>query len=147
MQPLINLGSALCAWAMLMSAGPAQAAPAAALKGLAIYTVASPGVIEDVSDGRKRTRAAHGGPTITITVVELGYGRGPQATFNGAPLSYRQRYSLCEFNKPFVPCNSGAVLGYSYIYELPGPQQGGFSISDRSLVPPVQTMTATIEIN
>ncbi|MFC3940689.1 DUF4879 domain-containing protein [Pseudomonas gingeri] len=139
---------ALCAGALLLLAGgQASAAPAAPLKGVAIYTVASAGVVEDVSDGRRRTQIAHRGPNITVTVVELGYGRAPGATFNGTPINYSQRNSLCEFSKPFVPCNGGAVVGYSYIYNLQDQQQGTFSFSNRSLTMPVQTMTATIDIN
>jgi len=132
---------------LALGAASVSAAPAAPLKGVAVYTVASHGVIEDVSDGRRQTQTRHQGPNITVTVVELGYGRGPGATFNGEPLNYRQRNSLCEFNKPFVPCSSGKVVGYSYIYDLGDRQQGTFSFSDRSLTPPVQTMTATIQIN
>ncbi|WP_419736966.1 DUF4879 domain-containing protein [Pseudomonas sp. COR18] len=142
------MGRLLCAGLLSLAAiGPLQAAPAAALKGVAIYTVASQGIIEDVSDGRRRTQNAHHGPNITVTVVELGYGRAPGATFNGTPINYSQRNSLCEFNKPFVPCSGGAVVGYSYIYDLGDLQQGTFSFSDRSLTMPVQTMTATIDIN
>ncbi|AMB87888.1 hypothetical protein AWM79_22460 [Pseudomonas agarici] len=139
---------ARCTGVLLLSVGiPAYAAPAAPLKGVAIYTVASSAAVEDVSDGRRRTQIAHRGPNITVTVVELGYGRAAGATFNGAPLNYSQRNALCKFNKPFAPCNGGAVVGYSYIYDLQDQQQGTFSFSDRSLTMPVRTMTATIEIN
>ncbi|QXI29321.1 DUF4879 domain-containing protein [Pseudomonas vanderleydeniana] len=151
MKSVINrqaLGRLLCASALSLAVvGPLHAAPAAGLKGVGIYTVASQGVIEDVSDGRRRTQNAHRGPNITVTVVELGYGRAPGATFNGNPISYSRRNALCEFSKPFVPCSGGATVGYSYIYDLGDQQQGTFSFSDRSLAMPVQTFTATIDIN
>ncbi len=145
-QPINRL--ALCTSVLLLSVGgPAFGAPAAPLKGVAIYTVASSAAVEDVSDGRQRTQIAHRGPNITVTVVELGYGHAPSAMFNASPLDYSQRHALCEFNKPFVPCNGGAVVGYSYVYDLRDQQQGTFNFSDRSLTMPVQTLTATIEIN
>ena len=126
---------------------PVCAAPAQSLIGVAIYTVVSRGCIEDVSDGRRQTRCAHRGP-ITVTVVESGYGHGPLAFLNGVPLPYASRSSLCEFNRPFVPCTSGKVVGYrfSYVFELDDQQLGTFVVGDRSLTAPVQTMGAEIQI-
>ncbi|WP_191486269.1 DUF4879 domain-containing protein [Pseudomonas sp. FEN] len=132
---------------MASTLAPVSAAPAQSLIGVAIYKVVSQGCVEDVSDGRGQTRCDHRGP-ITVTVVESGYGRGPQAFLNGAPLAYASRSSLCEFRPPFVPCTGGQVVGYSfsYVFELDDQQIATFSVSDRSLTAPVQTMGAAIQI-
>ncbi|WP_338522580.1 DUF4879 domain-containing protein [Pseudomonas batumici] len=140
----LALGSGLL---MASMAGAVSAAPAQSLIGVAIYTVVSQGCAEDVSDGRKQTRCNHRGP-ITVTVVESGYGRGPMAFLDGAPLQYATRSSLCEFRRPFVPCTVGKVVGYSfsYVFELDDQQTATFVVGDRSLTAPVQTMGAEIQI-
>ena len=70
------------------------------------------------------------------------------AFLNGAPLQYATRSSLCEFRRPFVPCTSGKVVGYSfsYVFELDDQQAATFVVGDRSLTAPVQTMGAEIQI-
>ena len=125
----------------------ASAAPAQALIGVGLYTVVSKGCVEDVSDGRTQTQCAHRGP-ITVTVVESGYGHGLLAFLNGVPLPYSSRSSLCEFQRPFLPCTSGKVVGYkfTYVFELDSQAVGTFVVADRSLTAPVRTLGAEIQI-
>lgn len=139
---VLCLGLVMVSTVLTVSAAPAQS-----LIGVAIYTVVSQGCIEDVSDGRRQTQCAHRGP-ITVTVVESGYGHGPQAFLNGVPLPYASRSSLCEFQRPFLPCTTGKVVGYrfSYVFELDSQQVGTFVVADRSLTAPVQTKGAEIQI-
>ncbi|BCQ64997.1 hypothetical protein PBOI14_67470 [Pseudomonas sp. Boi14] len=102
--------------------------------------------LEDVSDGRERTQCDHNGPNIKVYVLEIGYGREPHVTLDGFEVD-GTRSPVCEDGSSYVPCgNSGTTVGYVYVFDLAGKQEGTFSFRNTSLNAPGNSLGAQIYI-
>lgn len=139
------LGLLAAAFGLGATAAMARSAPP--LSQLEILKVESPACgFEDVSDGRSQTRCDHSGPNIKVYVLEIGYGRQPHVTLDGFEVN-GTRSAVCENGSSLVPCgNSGITVGYIYIFDLAGKQEGTFSFSNSSLNAPGNTMSTQIYI-
>lgn len=142
MTALALLGVAAC-WLT----APAMARSAPPLSRVEILKVLSPSCgLEDVSDGRERTECDHSGPNIKVYVLEIGYGREPHVTLDGFEVD-GTRSPVCEDGSSYVPCgNSGITVGYIYVFDLAGKQEGTFSFRNTSLNAPGNSMGAQIYI-
>jgi len=139
--------NALFACACLFISVGLSAAPAMPLSEIEILNVASTtSAAEDVSDGRKQTERHHGGPRITVHVLERGYGGQPTVTFNGQALNGK-RTPVCNKGEGLVTCDgAGTTVGYLYTFEWGNKDGGLFQFSNTSLVAPFTRLVAQLYI-
>lgn len=144
---LKTMGLGALATALCLTASTAMARSAPPLSQVEIIKVESPSCgLEDVSDGRDKTACDHSGPNIKVYVLEIGYGRQPRVALDGFEVN-GTRSAVCEEGSSLVPCgNSGITVGYVYIFDLAGKQDGTFTFSNTSINAPGNTMSAQIYI-
>lgn len=132
---------------LLFMTQPAAAKMAPPLSRVQILKVASNACgVEDVSDGRAQTQCNHGGPSIKVFVLELGYGGQPTVALDGVMLN-GGRTPVCQNVTAVVPCpTGGTVIGYVYIFDLSPKQEGTFTFLNTSLNPPRNSMATQIYI-
>lgn len=134
--------------ALLLSAQGASAASAAALSQLKVLKVESPACgFEDITPGQERTRCDHGGPNIKVYVLEVGYGRKAHVALDGFEVN-GTRTPVCAFdNGNLSECTSGKkTVGYLYIFDFAGKQEGTFTFSNTSINAPGNTMSTQLYI-
>lgn len=144
----LALGVGLLSTAALwLGANPALALSAPPLSRVEILKVESTSCgLEDVSDGREQTRCDHNGPHIKVYVLEIGYGHQPHVTLDGFEVN-GTRAPVCQNVTSVVACGpSGVTLGYLYIFDLAGKQEGTFSFRNTSINAPGNTLGAQIYI-
>ena len=124
-----------------------NAAPAMPLSRIEILKVVSVScAVEDVSDGRERTRCDHNGPGIKVYVLERGYGGQPNVTLDGQEVD-GVRTPVCNQGEGLVTCQgAGTTVGYVYTFDLGNRNGGWFQFSNASLVPPHNRFSARLFI-
>jgi hypothetical protein len=141
------LGLGLLA-ALVMDAQIARAASAAPLSEVKILKVQSPACgYEDVADGRKQTQCNHGAGTIKVFVLEQGYGRNPTVALDGFAVSGSKTRVCGDSGNGLGECSGSAkIVGYLYVFDLVGKQEGTFIFSNTSINAPANTLSARIYI-
>ena len=125
-----------------------HAASAAPLSEVKVLKVESPACgFEDIALGQAQTRCDHSGPNIKVYVLEVGYGRQPLVTLDGFEVD-GTRSPVCAYgNGNLNDCSTQTrVVGYLYIFELKGKQEGTFSFSNASINAPGNRMSTQLYI-
>ena len=126
----------------------ANAASAAPLSEVKVLKVESPACgFEDIVQGQAQTRCDHSGPNIKVYVLEVGYGREPHVTLDGFEVD-GTRSPVCAYsNGNLNDCSTQTrVVGYLYIFDLKGKQEGAFSFSYVSIYAPGNRMSTQLYI-
>ncbi|MBI6619469.1 MULTISPECIES: DUF4879 domain-containing protein [Pseudomonas] len=138
-----------CAFGLGLSVPSAHAASAPPLSEVKVLKVESPACgFEDVSAQQAQTRCDHSGPHIKVYVLEVGIGHQPNVTLDGFEVD-GTRSPVCAFdNGNLNDCSSGArrTVGYLYIFDLKGKQEGTFSFSNVSINAPGNRMSTQLYI-
>jgi hypothetical protein len=135
---------------LLMAGVPAVfAVSAPPLTEVKVIKVQSPACgLEDIADGQAQTQCNHGGPSIKVYVLEIGYGRNqPQAALDGFEVN-GSRSPVCAFNTGnLTECTPGSkTVGSLYTFDLAGKQEGTFTFSNTSINAPRNTMSTQLYI-
>jgi hypothetical protein len=141
-------GCGLAAW--LLGAVPAAlAASAPPLSEVKVIKVQSASCgLEDIGAGQAQTACNHGGASIKVYVLEIGYGQNqPQATLDGFEVN-GSRSPVCAFdNGNLTECSPGRkTVGSLYTFDLAGKQEGTFSFSNTSITAPRNTLSTQLYI-
>ena len=135
--------------ALLSGMQVAQAASAPPLSEIKVLKVQSPSCgMEDISPGQAQTHCDHEGPNIKIYVLEVGYGRSPQAGLDGADID-GVRTRVCAFdNGDLTECSGmvSKIVGYLYIFDMAGKQRGTFTLRNTSINAPGNSLPTQIYI-
>jgi hypothetical protein len=134
--------------ALLLGAQSAWAASAAPLTQVKVLKVESPGCgFEDITEGQVQTRCDHSGPSIKIYVLEVGYGRQPHVALDGFEVD-GTRSKVCAFeNGNLTDCTERTkMVGYLYVFDLAGKQEGTFTFINTSINAPGNTMSTQLYI-
>ena len=127
---------------------PASAASAPPLTQLKVLKVESPACgFEDIAEGQEQTRCNHSGPHIMIYVLEIGYGREAHVGLDGFDVN-GTRAPVCAFNNGnLTDCTVGMkTVGYLYVFDMAGKQEGTFTFSNTSINAPRNTMSTQLYI-
>ncbi|WP_077046010.1 DUF4879 domain-containing protein [Pseudomonas sp. KK4] len=135
--------------ALVLGAPLAQAASAPPLTQVKVLKVESPGCgFESIDEGQAQTRCNHSGPNIRIYVLEVGYGRSqPHVGLDGFDIN-GTRTPVCAFdNGNLTDCTVGRkTVGYLYVFDMAGKQEGTFTFSNTSINAPGNTMSTQLYI-
>jgi hypothetical protein len=134
--------------ALWLSAESALAASAAALSQVKVLKVESPVCgFEDIAPGQERTRCDHSGPNIKVYVLEVGYGRSARVGLDGFDVN-GTRTPVCAFDSGnLTECTAGKrTVGYLYVFDLAGKQEGTFTFSNTSINAPGNTLSTQLYI-
>jgi hypothetical protein len=134
--------------ALFLSAQTASAATAPPLSQVKVLKVESPSCgFEDIADKQEQTRCDHKGPNIKVYVLEVGYGREAHVALDGFEVD-GARTPVCAFdNGNLTECSAGKkTVGYLYIFNLAGKQDGIFTFSNTSINAPGNTMSTQLYI-
>lgn len=144
-----NLAVAVgCAVGLWWPAQAVNAASAAPLSEVKVLKVESPACgFEDITPGQAQTRCDHRGPNIKVYVLEVGYGHQPHVTLDGFEVD-GTRSPVCAFgNGNLNDCSSSTkVVGYLYIFDLKGKQEGTFTFSNTSINAPGNRLSTQLYI-
>lgn len=141
------LAAVACALGLWLPGHAANAASAPPLSEVKVLKVESPACgFEDIAQGQAQTRCDHG-PTIKVYVLEVGYGRQPHVTLDGFEVD-GTRSPVCAYsNGNLNDCSVRTkVVGYLYIFDLKGKQEGTFSFSNQSINAPGNRMSTQLYI-
>ncbi|MET3458486.1 MULTISPECIES: DUF4879 domain-containing protein [Pseudomonas] len=141
------LAAMSCALGLWLPGQAATAASAPPLSEVKVLKVESPACgFEDIAQGQAQTRCDHG-PTIKVYVLEVGYGHQPHVTLDGFEVD-GTRSPVCAYsNGNLNDCSVRTkVVGYLYIFDLKGKQEGTFSFSNQSINAPGNRMSAELYI-
>ncbi|HCS46113.1 MAG TPA: DUF4879 domain-containing protein [Pseudomonas sp.] len=134
--------------ALFLGAQIASAASAPPLSQVKVLKVESPGCgFENIAQGQEQTRCNHSGPNIRVYVLEVGYGRGAQVGLDGFEVN-GTRTPICAFdNGNLTECTVGKkTVGYLYVFDLAGKQEGAFTFSNTSINAPGNTLSTQLYI-
>ncbi|WP_310270888.1 DUF4879 domain-containing protein [Pseudomonas sp. 3296] len=135
--------------ALLLGAQNASAAMAPRLSQLKVVKVESPACgFENIAEGQTETRCDHSGPSIKVYVLEIGYGsNSPHVALDGFEVD-GTRTPVCAFQTGnLTDCTPGAkTVGYLYIFNLAGKQDGIFTFSNTSINAPSDKMSTQLYI-
>ena len=134
--------------ALLLGAETVSAASAAPLSQVKVLKVESPACgFEDIPQGQEQTRCNHSGPNIKIYVLEVGYGRSAHVGLDGFDVN-GIRTPVCAFdNGNLTDCTVGRkTVGYVYVFDLAGKQEGTFTFSNTSINAPGNTLSTQLYI-
>jgi hypothetical protein len=138
-------GVMIAGWLGAQTASAASAAPLSQVK---VLKVESPVCgFEDIAERQEKTRCDHSGPGIKVYVLEVGYGRAAHVGLDGFSVN-GTRTPICAFdNGNLTECSVGRkTVGYLYVFDLAGKQQGTFTFSNTSINAPGNTMSTQIYI-
>ncbi|MHB2062507.1 DUF4879 domain-containing protein [Pseudomonas monsensis] len=133
---------------LLGTASGAGAASAPPLTQLKVLKVESPNCgFEDIAEGQELTRCDHSGSNIKVYVLEVGYGREPHVALDGFEVN-GTRTPVCAFdNGNLTECTVGRkTVGYLYVFDLAGKQDGIFTFSNTSINAPGNTLATQLYI-
>ncbi|MHC8341827.1 DUF4879 domain-containing protein [Pseudomonas sp. RT6P73] len=136
------------AMALLLGAQTASAAMAPPLSQVKVVKVESPGCgYENIVENQEQTSCDHSGPSIRVYVLEIGYGRAPHVALDGFEVD-GTRTPVCAFQTGNLKdCTPGEkTVGYLYIFNLAGKQNGIFTFSNTSINAPGNTMSTQLYI-
>ncbi|WP_095080681.1 DUF4879 domain-containing protein [Pseudomonas sp. Irchel s3h17] len=135
--------------ALLLGTQAATAASAPPLTEIKVLKVQSQSCgLEDIAEGQAQTKCDHQGPNIKLYVLEVGYGRSPQAGLDGADID-GVRTRVCAYDNGNLTECSGMVskiVGYLYIFDLAGKQRGTFTFRNTSINAPGQSLSTQLYI-
>ncbi|WP_150744332.1 DUF4879 domain-containing protein [Pseudomonas fluorescens] len=134
--------------AVFSGAQIASAASAPPLSQVKLLKVESPGCgFESIAPGQEQTRCNHSGANIRVYVLEVGYGRGAQVGLDGFEVN-GTRTPICAFdNGNLTECTVGKkTVGYLYVFDLAGKQEGTFTFSNTSINAPGNTLSTQLYI-
>ncbi|WP_090469928.1 MULTISPECIES: DUF4879 domain-containing protein [Pseudomonas] len=134
--------------ALCLGAQTASAASAPPLTQLKVLKVESPACgFEDIAEGQEQTRCNHSGPHIMIYVLEVGYGREAHVGLDGFDVN-GTRAPVCAFtNGNLTDCTVGMkTVGYLYVFDMAGKQEGTFTFSNTSINAPGNTLSTQLYI-
>ncbi|MDQ0125136.1 hypothetical protein J2W17_004092 [Pseudomonas lini] len=134
--------------ALLAGAQIASAASAPPLSQVKVLRVESPGCgFESIAQGQEQTRCNHSGANIRVYVLEVGYGRGAHVGLDGFEIN-GTRTPICAFdNGNLTECTVGKhTVGYMYVFDLAGKQEGTFTFSNTSTNAPGNTLSTQLYI-
>ncbi|MGN8277414.1 DUF4879 domain-containing protein [Pseudomonas sp. SMV71] len=137
-----------CVLGLWLSATTASAASAPPLSEVKVLKVESPACgFEDIAPGQAQTRCNHSGSNIKVYVLEVGYGRQPHVTLDGFEVD-GTRSPVCAFsNGNLNDCSTQTkIVGYLYVFDLKGKQEGTFSFSNVSINAPGNRMSTELYI-
>ena len=137
-----------CMLGWWLSGQAANAASAPPLGEVKVLKVESPACgFEDIGEGQEATRCDHSGPNIKIYVLEVGYGRKAQVGLDGFDVD-GTRTPICAFdNGNLTDCTVGRkTVGYLYVFDLAGKQEGTFTFSNTSINAPGNTLSTQLYI-
>jgi hypothetical protein len=126
----------------------ASAASAPPLSQVKVLKVESPGCgFESIAQGQEQTRCDHSGANIRVYVLEVGYGRGAHVGLDGFEVN-GTRTPICAFdNGNLTECTAGnKTVGYVYVFDLAGRQEGTFTFSNTSTNAPGNTLSTQLYI-
>ncbi|MBD9565309.1 DUF4879 domain-containing protein [Pseudomonas sp. PDM09] len=142
----------IAAFGLLLScfigAQTVSAAMAQPLSQVKVLKVESPSCgFESIADGQAQTRCDHKGPNIKVYVLEVGYGRAAHVALDGFEVN-GTRTPVCAFDTGnLTECSAGKkTVGYLYIFNLAGKQDGTFTFSNTSINAPGNTMSTQLYI-
>jgi hypothetical protein len=135
---------------LALALGPqaASAASAPPLTQVKVLKVESPACgFENIAEGQEQTRCNHTGPNIRIFVLEVGYGRQAHVALDGFEVN-GTRTPVCAFdNGNLTDCTVGRkTVGYLYIFDMAGKQEGTFTFSNTSINAPGNKMSTQLYI-
>lgn len=133
---------------LFAGAQTALAASAAPLSQVQVLKVESPACgFESISPGQDKTRCDHSGPNIKVYVLEVGYGRAAHVGLDGFEVN-GTRTPVCAFdNGNLTECTVGRkTVGYLYVFDLAGKQEGTFTFSNTSINAPGNTLSTQLYI-
>jgi hypothetical protein len=133
---------------LTLGAQGAMAASAAPLSQVKVLKVESPACgFESIDEGQQRTHCDHSGPNIKVYVLEIGYGRAAQAGLDGFDVN-GTRTPVCAYdNGNLTECSPGKkTVGYLYVFDLAGKQEGTFTFSNTSINAPRNTLSTQLYI-
>ncbi|MFJ7283937.1 DUF4879 domain-containing protein [Pseudomonas sp. NPDC099000] len=139
------IGVAMALWLGAQTASAAMAQPLSQVK---VIKVESPGCgLENIVEKQEQTSCDHSGPSIKVYVLEIGYGRDPHVALDGFEVD-GTRTPVCAFQTGnLTECTPGAnTVGYLYIFDLKGKQNGIFTFSNTSINAPRNTMSTQLYI-
>ena len=134
--------------ALFAGAPVASAASAPPLSQVKVLKVESPGCgFESIAQGQEQTRCNHSGANIRVYVLEVGYGRGAHVGLDGFEVN-GTRTPICAFdNGNLTECTIGKqTVGYVYVFDLAGKQEGTFAFSNTSINAPGNTLSTQLYI-
>lgn len=137
-----------CTLGLWLPGPAADAASAPPLSEVKVLKVESPACgFEDIALGQAQTRCDHSGPNIKVYVLEVGYGRQPHVTLDGFEVD-GTRSPVCAYsNGNLNDCSVRTkVVGYLYVFDLKGKQEGTFSFSNISINAPGNRMSTQLYI-
>ncbi|WP_371856185.1 DUF4879 domain-containing protein [Pseudomonas sp. NFACC23-1] len=137
-----------CALGLWLCGAAVNAASAPPLSEVKVLKVESPACgFEDIAPGQAQTRCDHSGPNIKVYVLEVGYGRQPNVTLDGFEVD-GTRSPVCAYsNGNLNDCSAKTkIVGYLYIFDLKGKQEGTFNFSNISINAPGNRMSAQLYI-
>jgi hypothetical protein len=140
--------ASICALSLWLPVPAAHAASAPPLSEVKVLKVESPACgFEDITPGQAQTRCDHSGPSIKVYVLEVGYGHQPNVTLDGFEVD-GTRSPVCAYsNGNLNDCSKATkTVGYVYIFDLKGKQEGTFSFSNVSINAPGNRMTTQLYI-
>jgi hypothetical protein len=140
-------GFGMC-MALLLGGHCASAASAPPLSQVKVLKVESPGCgFENIAQGQEQTRCNHSGSNIRVYVLEVGYGRAAHVGLDGFEVN-GTRTPICAFdNGNLTECTAGKkTVGYLYVFDLAGKQEGTFTFSNTSINAPGNTLSAQLYI-
>ncbi|MGL6242045.1 DUF4879 domain-containing protein [Pseudomonas sp.] len=139
------VGVSMALWLGAQTASAAMAQPLSQVK---VLKVESPSCgFEDIAEGQEQTRCDHSGTSIKVYVLEVGYGRAARVALDGFEVS-GTRTPVCAFdNGNLTECTAGRkTVGYLYVLNLAGKQNGIFTFSNTSINAPGNTMSTQLYI-
>ncbi len=140
------VGVAMALWLGAQTASAAMAAPLSQVK---VIKVQSPGCgLENIVEKQEQTSCDHSGPDIKVYVLEIGYGSlSPHVALDGFNVD-GTRTAVCAYQTGNLrECASGeTTVGYLYIFDLKGKQDGFFTFSNTSINAPRNTMSTQLYI-
>lgn len=142
------LAAASCTLGLWLPGQAVNAASAPPLSEVKVLKVESPACgFEDIAPGQEQTRCDHNGPNIKVYVLEVGYGRQPNVTLDGFEVD-GTRSPVCAYsNGNLNDCSAKTkIVGYLYIFDLKGKQEGTFNFSNISINAPGNRMSAQLYI-
>ena len=145
-----NFVRSLGLFCTFMASVPAvMAASAPPLTSVQVLKVQSAACgIENISDGQDKTACDHAGANIKVYVLEMGYGRVPNAALDGFELDGMKTQVCAYGNGNLTQCTGAAskVVGTLYIFDLDGKQEGTFTYSNTSINAPGNKVSTQLYI-
>ena len=123
----------------------ASAAPLSQVKVIKVQSSACG--LEDIADGQAQTQCNHNGASIKVYVLEVGYGREAHVALDGFEIN-GTRTPVCAYdNGNLTECTVGRnTVGYLYVLDLAGKQDGLFTFSNTSINAPGNRMSTQLYI-